>query len=113
MRSLCFDYSNYVVSHVVVSFMVLRVSFRFYCTRGYGLDRVWDFEKIPKIAHELPFSTVVGFLSSLISWSGGQVLRFLSALVSWSGVRVPMVVVSIASSGPQFAFLARHAHVGC
>ena len=68
MRSLCHDFiiprtvvwnSNYVVSHVAVSFMVLRVSFRFYCTRGYGLDRVWDSEKIPKIVCKLLCSTVV------------------------------------------------------
>ena len=51
--------STYVVSHVIVSFMVLRVSFRFYCTRGYGLDRVWDSEKIPKIVYKLLCSTVV------------------------------------------------------
>ena len=70
MRSLCYDFiiprtvvwnSNYVVSHVIVSFMVLRVSFRFYCTRGYGLDHVWDSEKIPKIVYKLLCSTVVRF----------------------------------------------------
>ena len=50
---------NYVVPHVIVSFMVLRVSFRFYCTRGYGLDRVWYSEKIPKIVYKLLCSKVV------------------------------------------------------
>ena len=98
MRSLCYD-SLFVVSHVIVSFMVLRVSFRFYCTRGYGLDCVWDSEKIPKIVYKLPFLTVVRFLSALISWSGGQVLRFLSALILWSGVQVPTVVVFIQFMG--------------
>ena len=51
--------SNHVVSHVIVSFVVLGVSFRFHCTRGYGLDRVWDSEKIPKIVYKLLCSTVV------------------------------------------------------
>ena len=75
MRLLCHDFiipktvvwnSNYVVSHVIVSFMVLRVSFRFHCTRGHGLGHVWDSET----AHTLLFSTVVRFLFALISWSG-------------------------------------------